>query len=256
MNYGSQCVVLVPVGSHIEPACEASLLELERRGYPVWRIRGYSAIDQGRNQLATDALAKGFSETLWIDADMSFEPDAVDRLRKHNLPITCGVYPKKGKRELTVHVLPGTTQLVLGRGGGVTEIRYAATGFLHVRRSAYESIQQTLKLPTCNTRWNRPMVPFFQPMIQEEPWGSWYLAEDFAFSERARRCGFKIMADTSFRLGHIGTHCFSWEEAGCETKRFGTFTYQLDPQTEDRGSKAAIVTQEFNRESAETLVHV
>ncbi|WP_202921606.1 hypothetical protein [Anatilimnocola aggregata] len=226
-NANHSCVILVPVGSHIEPACEASLHELERRGYPVWRVRGYSAIDQGRNQLATDALAKGFAETMWIDADISFEPDAVDRLRQHCLTITCGVYPKKAKRELTIHVLPGTNKLTFGRGGGLTEIRYAATGFLHVRRAAYEAIQSKLGLPSCNTRWKRPMIPFFQPLIQEEPWGSWYLAEDFAFCERARRCGFKIMADTSFRLGHIGSHCFSWEEAGCETKRFGTFAYHL-----------------------------
>lgn len=228
-----RCVILVPVGSHIEPACESALHELERRGYPVWRIRGYSAIDQGRNQLATDALAQGYEETMWIDSDIAFDPSAVDRLRSRNLPICCGVYPKKGKRELTIHVLPGTDKLVFGRAGGVTEIRYAATGFLHVRREVYETMQQRLKLPVCNQRWNRPMVPFFQPMVQTEDWGDWYLAEDFAFSERARRSGFRIMADTSFRLGHIGSHSYSWEEAGIETRRFATFTYHLGPARSD-----------------------
>jgi hypothetical protein len=37
------------VATHIEPACEAALLELARRGYSVRRVYGYAAIDQARN---------------------------------------------------------------------------------------------------------------------------------------------------------------------------------------------------------------
>jgi PAS domain-containing protein len=33
--------------------------ELERRGYTVWRVGGFAAIDQGRSQMATDALRAG-----------------------------------------------------------------------------------------------------------------------------------------------------------------------------------------------------
>jgi hypothetical protein len=86
------CVILVPVGHHIEPACDAALRELERRGYTVRRIHGYSAIDQARNQMATDALRDGFQEILWIDADITFSPEAVDHLRSHGQPVICGIY--------------------------------------------------------------------------------------------------------------------------------------------------------------------
>ena len=61
---------------------------------------GYAAIDQGRNQMATDALLDGYEETMWIDADVDFHPDAVDRLRSHNLPMVAGIYPQKGKRHV------------------------------------------------------------------------------------------------------------------------------------------------------------
>jgi hypothetical protein len=53
-------LILAPVATHVEPACEAGLKALEQRGYTVWRVPGYSAIDQGRNHTATDALAAGF----------------------------------------------------------------------------------------------------------------------------------------------------------------------------------------------------
>jgi hypothetical protein len=232
----SRCVVLVPVAGHIEPACEAGLQELERRGYCVRRVRGYSAIDQGRNQMATDALADGFEETMWIDSDVGFQPDDVDRLRSHRLPVVCGIYPKKGQRELACHVLPGTQKLVFGQEGGLAEILYAATGFLLVHRDAYGQIRRDLRLPSCNDRWGRPMVPFFQPLVLPHLDGYWYLAEDYAFCQRARQCGLKIFADTRIRLTHYGSYGYSWEEAGIDPQRYSVFHYHLsgaEPVLED-----------------------
>ena len=46
---------------------------------------GYANIDQGRNQMATDALNAGFEETFWIDADVQFASDDV----KPCAAITC-----------------------------------------------------------------------------------------------------------------------------------------------------------------------
>ena len=77
-----KCAVLVPFSGFIHPGCERALQELERRGYPVRRVGGYAAIDQGRNQMATDALLDGFDETMWIDSDVEFHPDGVDQLRR------------------------------------------------------------------------------------------------------------------------------------------------------------------------------
>jgi hypothetical protein len=222
----ARCAVLVPIGGSVVPACEEALAELERRGYAVRRVRGYSAIDQGRNQMATDALADGFDETMWIDSDVGFDPDDIDKLRRHNVPIVCGIYPQKGRRVLACHVLPGTEKLIFGDEGGLTEILYAGTGFLLVRREAYETIRRELQLPLCNERFGgRPMVPYFQPMSHPDATGHWYLADDFAFCERARQAGFKIFADTSVRLLHYGNYGYSWEDAGLELQRYRTFHF-------------------------------
>src|SRR5437763_719153 len=80
-NDPRKCVILVPFLGFIHHECEESLKELERRGYTVRRVCGYAAIDQARSQMATDALRDGFAETLWIDADIAFDPDAIERLR-------------------------------------------------------------------------------------------------------------------------------------------------------------------------------
>ena len=256
------------------PGCEHALIELERRGYEVWRVGGYANIDMGRSEMATKALGlgtqrelknedcklqnanwegsttpssraplpedEGFEETFWIDSDIEFEPDAVDRIRSHGLPICCGIYARKGARATAAHTLPGTTKLGMGKGSGLIEFLYAGTGFLHVRREVYTAIREKLALPMCNAQFGRPMVPFFMPMIV--PWEPpsppaplpkgegrqcWYLADDYSFCERARQCGYKIMADTSIRLWHIGQYAYGWEDAGQERVRHDSFLFML-----------------------------
>ncbi len=222
----SRCIVLVPVGHHIEPACDEALKQLERRGYQVRRRYGSAAIDQARSRLATDALAEGFDELMWIDSDTGFDPDAVEQLRAHELPLVGGVCVKKGARALACHILPGTERFVLGEGGGLTEVRYVGTGFLHTRREVYEKIADHEKLPVCNQKFGTPTVPYFLPMLLPEDDGNhWYLGEDFAFTERARRCGFDVYVDTSFRLEHIGTYGYTWEDAGTDKPRYGSYNY-------------------------------
>jgi hypothetical protein len=171
----------------------------------------------------------GFEETLWIDSDIGFHPDSVDQLRSHDLPIVCGVYPQKGKRALACHIVPGTPSMHFGKRGNLMELLYAGTGFLLVRREVYLSMQRQLKLPVCNERFGHPMFPFFLPMVRPIEEGHWYLAEDYAFCHRARACGFKIFADSSIRLWHIGTYRYGWEDAGMERQRFGTFTLNFGP---------------------------
>ena len=217
----SACVVLVPVGGPVDPGCEDGLRELERRGHPVWRYRGYSAVDAARNQMASDALAAGFAEFMWIDADVAFDPDDVGTLRAHGRPFTCGVYPKKGPREFACEFLPGTSAVRFGRVGGPVEVRYCGFGFAHTRKDVFVAVHQKLNLPVCNRRFGTPLVPFFQPLVVPEPTGPWSLSEDYAFCERARQCGFQVVADTSVRLWHVGPYRYGWEDAGGGTGAAG-----------------------------------
>lgn len=223
MKDRSRCVILVPVGDKLEPECERGLAELSKRGYAVRRMTGHSAIDQARSQLASDVLADGFEELFWIDADIGFDPDSVDALRAHDKPVVSAIYPKKGQRELACHVMPGTKEIVFGEGGGLAPILYAATGFLYTQRRVYDEIRERCALPVCNARFGHTVVPYFMPMTVPDGEGHWYLGEDYAFCERARRAGFEILADTTIRLFHIGRTGYSWEEAGGDRQRFKTY---------------------------------
>ena len=220
-------VALVPVATVIEPECEVSLQKLRARGIKVRVFRGASAIDQARSLMASDALRDGFTELLWVDADIAFEPSDVDLLLSHDKPFVCGIYPKKGARAFASHVLPGTKELLMGEGGGLVEILYAAGGFTLVRSSVYVDVHQKLALPTCNEKFDAPFVPYYLPLVKETDEGAWYLAEDFAFSERARQAGISVYADTRIRLRHIGRYAYQWEDAGAEPKRHASYRIAL-----------------------------
>jgi Methyltransferase domain len=237
----AKLVVLTPYTGAIDPGCEQGLAALERRGYVVRRAPGFSAIDFGRTVLANTALREGFEEILWIDSDIIFEPDDVEKLRGHQLPIVSGVYAKKGPRQFACQFPPGTEKVVFGKAGGLHPLLFAGFGFMLTRRAVYETIQAKVPMPLCNQRFGPAIYPFFQPMSIPDGEGLWYLSEDYAFCERARQSGFAIMADTTIRLWHVGSYRFGWEDAGSDRQRFGTYSCDFNPK--DAKAEAAPAEQ-------------
>jgi predicted O-methyltransferase YrrM len=226
----SRCVVLVPiVNDALDPDCEKGLRELERRGYAVWKRPGASSAAL-RNQMASEALAQGFDELMWIDPRIVFDPNDVDRLRAHQLPIVAGLYPVIAARKFAAVFLPGTDLIRLGPAGGVIELRYCGFGFVLTRREVFESVQRRLTWPAGHEHSDAKLVPFFGPLVVPDgPTGPVCLEDDFGFQERARQCQYRIMVDLSFRLWHAGRHLYSWENAGGDPKRYLDYTYRIGP---------------------------
>jgi hypothetical protein len=219
-------VALVPsFDGRPQAQCELRLRELERMGIEVRRAGGHAAIDFARSLLATRALTDGFDELLWIDDDIVFEPEDVARLRGSGEALVAGVYPKKGRRELALHAAPGTSSFTFGPDGGIVEVRYAGTGFMYTHRRLYDAM--AAELPTCNAHFGEPVVPYFLPFVVETEKGPWYLGEDYAFCERTRRAGFRVLVDTRVRLFHVGTYTYGWEDAGRDTERMQRYTLRI-----------------------------
>ncbi len=229
VNTRANCAVLVPAAYFTDPHCDTSLKELEKRGYYVKKCVGSIAIDKIRSQMATEALSLGFTETFWIDSDISFRADDIDRIRAFDLPMVAGLYSKKtglGRAGFSSKVKKDL--IPCGLVGGLTELEFAATGFLFVKKCVYDSIQQNFKMPLCNVEYNEPLYPYFLPMVIENKGQPWYLSEDFAFSERARQCGFPIYADTKVRLLHHGNYPYSWDELAPKHKDIPSIFVKAD----------------------------
>lgn len=245
------CVVLVPVGHRIDPQVESSLRELERRGYAVWRSYGCSAIDFARSRLATQALAQGFRETLWIDADVQFDPDEVERMRAVTWDelraaldvdasritpgdlvgtrpgVVTGVYVKKGVRELALTFAGDSNLYRFGRDATFAPVRFAPCGMLLVRDWVYREVAARCQLPRCHSQEPCGVVPYFLPLVVTDGANSAYLCEDFAFSHRVRQCGLSIWADLRMRLFHHGNYPYGWEDAGKDVERYANYRFTL-----------------------------
>jgi hypothetical protein len=226
-----RAVVLVPYLTHIEPACEHGLRELERRGVEVRRYGATAAVDRTRCEVATVALRDGFDELIWIDSDIVFDPDDVERLRGRDLPLVGGLYPKKGPQSFAAYFEPGTTTLKLGTSAdALLRVRYLGLGFLCTQRQVYDDVQRTFSLPLCDQKWGSPAVPYFLPMVirdDAQAGGYWYLGEDYAFCERARQAGHPVMVDLAVRLGHVGSYRYGWEDAVQRLDRVDGLTIHL-----------------------------
>jgi hypothetical protein len=210
----ADCAVLVPVARDIEPETQEALSELQARGYVVRILRGGSQVDLVRSAMASKAVQDGFAETLWIDSDVMFNPDDVERIRLHGKPITAGLYVKKTLAGFACKFKPAQDGMTFGVGGGLVELEYAGMGFTHVRREVYEAVARVCDMPKCGGNYDPALTitPYFIPMVIPEGEGHCYLSEDYSFCYRARLAGFEPMADTRIKLGHAGRRVLTWDD--------------------------------------------
>jgi hypothetical protein len=205
-------IILVPVASHIEPACDDALRQLEKDGVKVYRKYGFSAIDQGRCVMAQQAINDGYEHLFWIDSDIAFCPYDIYRIINTSIreqqPFITGTYCVKGWPALTTKFHSGFDEIIFGPHGGLYESEYAATGFMYTHVSVYERIKVKFGLKPVNIWGGQYKVhAWFLPMIIDDD----YVGEDFSFCHRARKSGITIFADTTIRLAHIGRYSYSFD---------------------------------------------
>ncbi|MDF3067022.1 MAG: hypothetical protein K0R38_2623 [Polyangiaceae bacterium] len=196
----------------IEPACERGLRSLETQGWEVWRRAGSAAIDRERSLLATEALDAGFDALLWVDSDQVFDAAAAQTLDELDEPFVSALIARRGGRDFACVFAEGTREVVLGEGGGPLEVRYVGCGFCLVRRSAFELIVRHFGLPRVVDP-SGAIVPFYLPMVTAvADRGLAYLGEDYAFCERLRQAGGRVLVDTRLRIGHLGSYEYVFED--------------------------------------------
>lgn len=218
------CVAIVPSGAIIDRRFEEALAELNRRGYPVRRVRQADPPPNFRDQLAAAALAEGFLDLLWLDPSVVFDPSDVERLRLGNAPMVCGVYPWPGRQGLVCEFTSEMTSVQFGRGGGRMPVVSCGLGFSLIRRHVFEAI--TKQSPAISP------TPYFATTVNAACDSTAIrAAEDVSFCKRVRSVGFEIVADTSIRLWRVGPATLGWEDAGGGRERLDDFTLHIHPQT-------------------------
>ena len=145
---------------------------------------------------------------IFVDSDIVWPPGALEKLARACLEtgdIVCGLYPVRdtANPHVALRLFPGQKVEVGEDGKVLTEVMYAATGFMAVHRRVVEGVAAELPLVFSGPR---EFHPFFLCFIADD---GEMLSEDYAFCDRASQLGHRVWLDRSIMLGHQGLRTYT-----------------------------------------------
>lgn len=173
---------------------------LAEAGWPnaYYLLAGNCHVDDARNAVVRDFLASDCTDLVFIDADVSFEPDALLALLGFDCDLVGGVYPYRRENEaekMPVRALPDAVMK-----DGLIEVDGLPTGFLRMRRAMLERMAKMAQ-PFIDRDGNPPTPLLFERDI----FGDGRRSGDIRFCMNWRNMGGKAYAATDLWLGHSGS---------------------------------------------------
>ena len=225
--YGGMCT------GHYTQGLIKTIAKLRELQVPVFwaQIMNESLITRARNELVRLFLEHKHDYLMFIDADISFDENAVLQLLAADRDIACGIYPKKevdwakieaaakeGKPNLQdyggafVFNMVGSAHAETDKDGMI-EVRHGGTGFMLIKRRVFEELEghvPTYRVSSVQDEageYLRPLVSeYFATSIDE---GGALLSEDYHFCELWRKHGGNIYANPFIKLEHVGTYVYT-----------------------------------------------
>ena len=172
-----------------------SLALLQRAGDTMVGFEVGSLVYNARNNLARQAIKHEADWVLWLDSDMVFNPDFLQRMMK-----VCTENDIDFLTALCFRRKPPYTPCLFDRldkvekGASYTALLSVPEGRFQVGGCGFAGVlMSTDVLISVSAKFNGRM---FDPM---EGFG-----EDVAFCWRARQCGYDIWCDSDIEMGHVG----------------------------------------------------
>lgn len=187
------------VTSSFAKSCLDLQLELIHHGIVhEFLFRGNeSLVHRARMGMTKTFLDSDYDNMMWIDADMDFKPDDVEKIFALNADISVGVYRMKHEGSLFAAWVDGELVTDLDKFDGPVEVDYAGTGFMLIKREVLEDL--SAKVPKYENEV-KDIPALYQTPIHD----GILLSEDYFFCKLARDNGYKIIMDPSVRPGHWG----------------------------------------------------
>lgn len=162
-----------------------------------------------RQELVLEAMQAGCSHILFIDTDMRFPKDAVERLMAHDKPIVAANY---ATRRMPVKTVAFKTEgawdcvYTTDDSVGLEPVSAVGMGLMLIKREVFEKLT----------------LPWF--IIGYSPKTAEFSGEDIFFCRQARKAGYDILIDhdLSKEVKHIGSFEFAHEHAQvCKEETIG-----------------------------------
>lgn len=174
--------------------------------YAMGTLCGCSVVSRARNLLVDDFLRSECDTLMFIDADMTFDPNDILRLLAFsgspakNIVGGTGVARKKEK-VFHLNLETDAEGNLLMDAMGLARATRMGTGFMMVQRQVFEVlIDRHPEWRFHDVASGRTIYSLFD--FKSTPEG--YIGEDYNFCDRARAEGFQVWVDPTIKLGHMG----------------------------------------------------
>lgn len=194
-------IIAIPCMDKVDTLFMASLLGMRRVGEVHFDIKKGSMIFDSRNEVAVDAITQEADRVLWIDSDMRFSNDLMERMSARldeGCEMVCGLFFKRVLPTMPViykRLLPPSE---FPDGRKIKQVMaytdYPKDELFEVQGCGFGAVMMTKQL--IKDVWDTYNQPPFIPMD--------WCGEDMAFCYKVREMGRKIWCDSSIKVGHIG----------------------------------------------------
>ena len=191
-------LILIPCMDTVHTLFFQSMMALRRRAETEVAVSSSSLVYDARNQLAEKAVNGGYDRVLWLDSDMQFQPDLLERFSADldaGMEMVCGLY---FARRAPVH--PCVYQSCAITDGVPCAVPFAEipdTPF-EIEACGFGGVMMTVDL------LRRVGSAYGYPFSPAHGFG-----EDFSFCLRTRQLGAKIHCDPAITLDHVGYAIFN-----------------------------------------------
>jgi hypothetical protein len=182
-------------------------------------LSGNCHVDDARNSVVREFLASDCTELVFIDADVSWEPETLVQLCGHDLDIVGGVYPYRREDQRNKGKMPYRQLAGVSVKAGLLEVDGLPTGFLKIKRSVFVALSDSV-----NVIDKEGTLQFFHREIHDIQWSG-----DLNFCRKWREAGGSIYAAIELRLGHVAKAVL-WDSLGASLRRSSqtTLSYVCD----------------------------
>ena len=201
-------LIAVPCMDMVHTFFFASMLSLRKPEGTEVAVASCSLVYEARHTLAMKAINDGFDRVLWLDSDMNFEPDLLERLAAHldnGLEFVSGLYftrknPVKPCVYDVCHPKKRKDGTVYPASENFQEI---PDGLFQIEGCGFGAVMMTTDLIR-----SAGDLPFFP----SEGYG-----EDLTFCRKVRAAGHTLWCDGSIKLDHVGMTLINektWKKQG------------------------------------------
>lgn len=188
-------LIAVPCMDMVHTYFFASMLSMRKQEGTEVAVASCSLVYESRHTLAMKALNDGFDRVLWLDSDMNFQPDLMERFSAdmdQGLEFVSGLcFTRKAPIKPCVYEICHPTP---GKNGEMyptaENFRQIPEGLFEVEGAGFAAVMMTTDL----IRRAGP-IPFFPT----DGYG-----EDLSFCRKARAAGAKLYCDSRIKLDHVG----------------------------------------------------